>query len=107
MVCDGNQVVVYYSIAAGSIVRGEALGQIRKNMPDLIPVIILGRLAVDHRCQGIGIGQGLLKDVLARSLNVSGQDGARALNDRAVAFYLKHDFEKRLQIPNTLLLPLR
>jgi ribosomal protein S18 acetylase RimI-like enzyme len=112
VVCDGNQVVGYHSIAAGSIVRGEALGQTRRNMSDPIPAIILGRLAVDHRCQGTGIGQGLLKDALARSINVSEQVGARvlivhALNDRAVAFYLKHGFVVSLSLPNTLLLPLK
>ena len=112
VVCDGNQVVGYYAIATGSITRGEAPGQIRRNMPDPIPALILGRLAVDHRCQGAGIGQGLLKDALARSMNVSEQVGARvlivhAINDKAEAFYLKHGFAVNLPIPNTLLLPLK
>jgi len=111
VVCDGNQVVGYYAISAGSIARGESPGRIRRNMPDPIPALILGRLAVDRRCQGAGIGQGLLKDAVARSINVSEQVGARvlivhALNDKAEAFYLKHGFAMILQIPNTLLLPL-
>ncbi len=111
VVCDGNQVVGYYAIAAGSIAREEVPGRIRRNMPDPIPALILGRLAVDHGWQGAGIGQGLLKDALARSINVSEQVGARvlivhALNEKAEVFYHKHGFTVNLLIPNTLLLPL-
>ncbi len=112
VVCDGNQVVGYYAIAAGSIGRGDAPGRIRRNMPNPIPALVLGRLAVDRRYQGSGIGQGLLKDALARSINVSEQVGARVLivhtlNEKAGAFYLRHGFEISLQITNTLLLPLK
>ncbi len=111
VVCAGNQVVGYYAIAAGSIARRQAPGRVSRNMPDPIPALILGRLAVDHRYQGTGIGQGLLKDAIARSLNVSEQVGARvlivhALNDKAEAFYKKHGFVLGLPIPNTLFLPL-
>ncbi|MBU0971756.1 MAG: GNAT family N-acetyltransferase [Proteobacteria bacterium] len=112
VVCDSNQVVGFYAISAGSIVRREAPGLIRRNMPDPIPALILGRLAVDHRFQGVGIGQGLLKDAVSRSISVSEQVGARvlivhALNDKAEAFSLKHGFIMNLLIPNTLLLPLK
>ncbi|GAB6146608.1 hypothetical protein JCM12294_40490 [Desulfocicer niacini] len=80
-------------------------------MPDPIPALILGRLAVDQKCQGAGIGQGLLKDAVARSINVSLQIGARvlivhALNNKAEAFYLKHGFMVNSAISNTLFLPL-
>ena len=111
VVCAGNQVVGYYAIAAGSIAREDASERIRRNMPDPIPALILGRLAVKKGYQGAGIGQGLLKDALARSINVSQQIGARvlivhALNSKAEAFYLKHGFIVNLSIPNTLFLPL-
>ena len=100
-----------YAIAPGSIARGGSPGRIKRNMPDPIPALILGRLAVDQGCQGAGIGQGLLKDALARSINVPQQIGARvlifhALNNKAEAFYLKHGFMVNLAISNTLLLPL-
>jgi GNAT superfamily N-acetyltransferase len=99
VVCDEDQVAGYYAIAAGSVARSAAPGQIRRNMPDPVPVLILGRLAVDRRYQGSGMGRGLLKDALVRSLNVSEQVGARALivhalNEEAEAFYLKHGFVK-------------
>lgn len=112
VMCDGHQVVGYYAIAAGSVARGEAPGPIRRNMPNPIPALILGRLAVDRRFQGMGIGRGLLGDALARSINVSEQVGARvlivhALDATAAAFYLKHGFATGLQVPNTLFLPLK
>ena len=111
VVCDGKQVAGYYAIAAGSVARGDAPGRIRRNMPDPIPALILGRLAVDQGCQGAGIGQGLLKDAVARSTNVSQQIGARvlivhALSNKAEAFYLKHGFVVNPAIAKTLLLPL-
>lgn len=111
VVCDGKQVVGYYAIAAGSVARGNAPGQIRRNMPDPIPALILGRLAVDQGCQKAGIGQGLLKDAVARSINVSQQIGARvlivhAISKEAEKFYLKHGFMVNQAISNTLLLPL-
>jgi len=111
VVCDDKQVMGYYAIAAGSVDHGDAPGRIRRNMPDPIPALILGRLAVDQGCQGAGIGQGLLKDAVARSINVSLQIGARvlivhALNNKAEAFYLKHGFMVNSAISNTLFLPL-
>lgn len=112
VVCDGNKVVGYYAIAAGSIARGESPGRIKRNMPDPIPALVLGRLAVDHRYQGAGIGQGLLRDALARAMSVSEQIGARvlivhALNEQAEAFYLRHGFVISLLGPGLLLLPLK
>ena len=111
VVCDDKQVMGYYAIAAGSVDHGDAPGRIRRDMPDPIPALILGRLAVDQECQGAGIGQGLLKDAVARSINVSLQIGARvlivhALNKKAEAFYLKHGFMVNSAISNTLFLPL-
>src|SRR4249920_2669653 len=44
----GANVIGYYALAAGAIASNEAPGRLRRNMPDPIPVIILGRLAV-HR----------------------------------------------------------
>ena len=47
VVCDGQQDVVgYYALAAGSVSHAHAPGRIRRNMPEPIPVIVLGRLAV-------------------------------------------------------------
>ena len=111
VVCDKNTVIAYYALAAGSVARTEVTNRIKKNMPDPIPALVLGRLAVDCDWQGKGIGQGLLKDALARSLNVSEQVGVRVLivhvvNDKAEAFYRKFGFTKKNIASNALILPL-
>src|SRR3982750_2203305 len=66
VVCDGQRVVGYYSLAVGAIAHEQGPGRIKRNMPDPIPVMILGCLAVDRAFQGKGIGAGLLKDAVLR-----------------------------------------
>jgi GNAT superfamily N-acetyltransferase len=112
VVCAGQAVVAYYALAAGSIATVSAPGRIRRNMPDPIPVIVLGRLAVDAKWAGKGLGSGLLKDALLRSLQASDLIGARALlchaiDEAAKRFYLHHGFVESPGHPMTLLLPLR
>lgn len=108
---DKQRVVGYYALAAGSVSVGDTPGRIRRNMPDPIPVIVLGRLAVHVTWQGRGIGQGLLKDAVQRSLQAREQIGARALLCHAIdadakAFYLKHGFVESPIHGLTVMLPL-
>jgi len=111
--CDEQQRVVgYYALSAGGISHDTAPGRIRRNMPDPIPVIVLGRLAVHAERAGKGIGQGLLKDAALRALPTCGQLGARALlchaiDEPAKAFYLKHGFIVSPIHPLTVMLPLQ
>lgn len=97
VVCDETRVVAYYALATGSAMLTEAPGKVKRNMPDPIPVIVVGRLAIDEEWHGKGLGQGLLKDVLLRSLNVAQEVGVRALmvhamSESAKQFYLHHGF---------------
>lgn len=113
VVCDGpDRVVGYYALAAGAVSHDDAPGRIRRNMPNPIPVIVLGRLAVHADWAGRGIGQGLLKDAVLRALQTCEHIGARALlchaiDDSAKAFYLKHGFLKSPIHDMTLMLSLR
>jgi len=109
VVCQGNDIIAYYALATGSIIRQNAPGKIKRAMPDPIPVMILGRLAVDLDAQGTGIGQGLLRDAILRTYNVSLQVGVRALlahalSEDAKEFYLRHGFIESPMEPMTLLL---
>jgi len=110
VVCDQKRVIAYYNIATGSVMQIESPGKIKRNMPDLILVIILGRLAIDESWQGKGLGSGLLKDALLRASEISQQVGVRALVVQAMLesakrFYLHHGFmvspvdEMKLLIP--------
>ena len=104
-------VVGYYALAAGAVSHAEASGSIRRNMPDPIPLMVLGRLAIDCSCHGQGLGSALLKDAILRTLNVAKNVGIRALlvhalHDQARAFYLHHGFSVSPISATTLLLRL-
>ena len=108
---DQHQVVGYYALAAGAVAHQAASRNIRRNMPDPIPVLVLARLAVDVRAQRAKLGAGLLKDALQRCLVVSQQAGVRALlvhalNDRARQFYEHYGFKASPAHPMTLMMRL-
>ena len=69
--CVGRKVVGYYALSAGAIAHTHAPGRIKRNMPDPIPVVVLGRLAVDKGAQGKGVGTGLLRDAVLRILQAA------------------------------------
>ena len=97
VVRSGNDVVGYYSLAVGSIEHQFAPGNIKRNMPRPIPVMILARLAVDRRHAGQSIGTGMLRDALLRTLQAADIAGIRALlvhalNEKAAAFYRERGF---------------
>lgn len=66
-----KQVAGFYSLATGSVNHTEATGNLRRNMPDPIPVIILARLAVDVSIRGKGLGADLLQDAVLRCYRVA------------------------------------
>lgn len=88
-----------------------ATGGVRRNMPDPIPVLVLGRLAVDTRAQGAKLGAALLRDAVLRASAVAENAGVRALlvhalHDRAVRFYEHYGFQVSPVDSMTLLLRL-
>ena len=60
VIAEGRRVVGYYSLAAGSVLHEASTGRVRRNMPDPVPVALLGRLAVDRGWRGKGLGAALL-----------------------------------------------
>ncbi len=108
---DEQQVMGYYALAAGAVAHQSASRNIRQNMPDPIPVMVLARLAVDVRAQRAKLGTALLKDALQRCLLVSQQAGVRALlvhalNERAQQFYQHYGFKTSPAHPMTLMMRL-
>lgn len=106
-----NRVCGYYALAAGAVAHQLATGAVRRNMPDPIPVLILARLAVDHRAQGIKLGAGLLQNAVNRAESVAQNAGVRALvvhalNEKARAFYEYYGFSISPIHPLTLMLRL-
>lgn len=107
-----DRVLGYYAMAAGAVSHQAATGRVRRNMPDPIPVMVLARLAVDQRAQGIQLGAALLQDAVGRAISVSQHAGVRALlvhalHARARAFYTHYGFQASPQHPLTLMLPLK
>ena len=113
VVVDESQLVMgYYALAAGAVHHQDATRSIRQNMPDPIPVMVLARLAVDIRTQGMQLGAGLLRDAVDRSLAVAKNIGVRALlvhalHERAKQFYLYFGFQASPVHPLTLMLRLK
>lgn len=112
VVLDDREIVRgYYALAAGAVASRNALGAVRRNMPDPIPVMVLGRLAIDRAAQGSGLGALLLRDAVLRTVTVAENVGIRALlvhalHEKAQAFYLKHGFQPSPVDPLTLMLRL-
>lgn len=111
VVCDETSVVAYYCLAAGAVTHLHAPGKIRRNAPDPVPVIVIGRLAVDRQYARRGLGGALLKDGLLRCLNAGAIVGARAvlvhaIDDDAVRFYLHYGFAPFPPGSRTLFLPM-
>jgi predicted N-acetyltransferase YhbS len=84
---------------------------LRRNAPDEVPVIVLGRLAVDMNFASRGLGTALLQDAFLRSLRAAEAVGVRAIlvhaiDDKACAFYRRFGFLAFPTNPLTLVLPL-
>jgi GNAT superfamily N-acetyltransferase len=81
----------------------------RRNMPDPLPAMLLGRLAVDRRYHNQGLGSALLRDAMLRTLSISQEIGValmfvHALHDQAKQFYLSRGFVPSPLQPMTLMM---
>lgn len=111
VVCDEARVVAYYALASGAVTTTQAKGRFRRNMPDPIPVVVLGRLAVDRTLHGKGCGRSLVRDAGMRVIHAADAIGIRgmtvhALSDEAAAFYEKVGFESSPIDPHLLMITL-
>jgi GNAT superfamily N-acetyltransferase len=110
-----NCVRGYYSLSAHQVVYESLSEAEAKRLPEIdMPVILLGRLAVDKTVQGRGLGEELLVDALRRAEQVARQIGVRAvevhaIDDEARAFYLRYGFiplqddQRHLYLPMTII----
>ena len=86
VVCTEDNVVAgYYCISAGAVAHEHAPKPLRRNMPDPIPVVVMGRLAIDKRYQRLGLGRGLLKDAVLRTIQASELAGIKAILVHAIS----------------------
>ncbi len=111
VLCDNERVIGYYAIASGSISANDTPGKIKRNMPNPIPVMVLGRLAIDQNYQGKRLGEALLRDAILRVLQAAEIAGIKAIlvhaiSDAAKKFYLDRGFIQSPTDSMTLMLPL-
>jgi len=95
--CVADRVVGYYTLVFGQVAYDDAPERLRKGLArNPVPIIILARLAIAVEMQGQGLGAGLLKESLLRTLQASEIAGLRALavhaKDEVRAFYERFDF---------------
>lgn len=107
----GSQIAAYYTISAASVPFVDLPAEQAKRLPryPTLPAVRIGRLAVDQRFQGRGLGAALLADAMHRTLQAA--PAAYTLivdvkNEKAVAFYQRHGFRPLISDPRSLFLPL-
>ena len=108
VVCEKERVVAYYALASGAVEIQTATGRVRRNMPDPVPVVVLGRLAIEQAYQGHGLGRALFRDAGQRVLQAADMIGIRgiivhALSPEAKTFYLALGLEVSPLQPLTLM----
>ncbi|TDA45941.1 GNAT family N-acetyltransferase [Burkholderia pyrrocinia] len=108
---DGNSVAGYYTLAAASVALADLPHDVARKLPryPAVPAVRMGRLAVDRRYRGRGLGAALLVNALQRAakseipavaLTVDAKDEA------AAAFYRHFGFLPLAHDPMALFLPL-
>jgi GNAT superfamily N-acetyltransferase len=90
---DTDRVVAFYALAASAVASGTAPGRFKRNMPEPIPVVVLGRLAIVRSHQSRGLGRALFQDAAQRVIHASEAIGIRgllvhAISNEAKSFYL-------------------
>lgn len=109
-----KEVLGYYTLSNGGIQPGLLPEKLRKKLPKEIPIPIvhLGRLAVDRSCACQGLGEHLLMDALNRSWLQSKQIGVyaievKAIDRKAESFYAKYGFSPLADDPLHMYLPIK
>ena len=109
VVNDGERVVAYYSLHVGSVYHELLSAADKRNSPDPVPAIVIGRLAVDLKHQGKGIATYLIQFIYSQVLLLSEKVGAKllivnAIDADVVDFYVNLGFKASKIEPLLLLL---
>jgi GNAT superfamily N-acetyltransferase len=111
VLCQGKTVIGYYTLSAGAISHEVAPKSLQRNMPNPLPVLLLGRLAIDKQHHNIGLGSAMLRDAMIRAISVAVNAGifailVHALTEQAKRFYLSRGFVASPLQPMTLMMTL-
>ncbi|MFI3156377.1 MAG: GNAT family N-acetyltransferase [Methylococcaceae bacterium] len=92
--CEGSRVIAYYALTLSAITVDDASGRFSRNMPNPIPVVVLGRLAVDRSMHGNGLGRALIRDAGLRVIQAADTLGIRGIIVRALSLEAKAFYER-------------
>lgn len=92
--CEGRRVIAYYALASSAITVDDASGRFSRNMPNPIPVVVLGRLAVERSLHGQGLGRALVRDAGIRVIQAADTMGIRGIIVRALSLEAKAFYEQ-------------
>lgn len=111
VLCNNQKVIGYYTLSAGAISHEVAPKSMRRNMPNPLPVLLLGRLAIDKKYHNKGLGSALLRDAMIRVISVASDAGifailVHSLSEQAKRFYLSRGFIESPLQPMTLMMTL-
>ena len=93
-----DEVVGYYTLVVGQVEYEDAPQRLTKGLArHPVPIMLLARLAVASNWQGKGLGAGLLKNAMLRTIQAADIAGIRAFavhakDEQAKAFYERFDF---------------
>ena len=95
---DSKRVVGYYTLSAVAVEHTSLPGRARRNAPNPVPAVLMGRLAVDRKAQGSGLGRSLVRDAILSTLAAADRIGVRlllvhALHQQAADFYATLGFK--------------
>lgn len=87
-----DQVLGYYTLSAVAVEHADLPGKVRRNAPNPVPAVLMGRLAVSAKAQGSGLGRFLVRDAILSTLAAADRIGVRillvhALHEQAATFH--------------------
>lgn len=96
---DDNKILGFYTLSAVAVEHADLPGRIRRNAPDPVPAVLLGRLAVDLKAQRTGLGRFLVRDAILSTLAAADRIGVRillvhALHEDVAGFYESLGFKR-------------
>jgi GNAT superfamily N-acetyltransferase len=96
---DTNKVLGYYTLSAVAVEHADLPGKVRRNAPNPLPAVLMGRLAIDAEAQGSGLGRLLVRDAILSVLAAADRIGVRillvhALHEQAAGFYETLGFKR-------------
>ena len=105
-----GRIAAYYTLAAASLPVTDLPAELSRKLPryPTVPAALIGRMAVDRRFQGLGLGGAMLADALERILKSAPAVYAflvDAKDDKPAAFYRHHGFTPIQGRPRALFLP--